>query len=537
MRRIAKLSFLKTLLIPALIVILTARLTAQIEDPKSTTHKYAAALQIINYAYVEPVNEPELVEKAIIATLKELDPHSQYISREDLQKANEPLEGNYEGIGVTFQIHNDTILIISPIAGGPSEKLGIRAGDKIVKIEGEEATGEQVDNDFVFDRLRGEKGTEVRVSIFRKGKKNLLDFTIVRDKIPINSIDAGYMATDEIGYIRLNRFSRTSIDEFREAISKLKNEGMSKLILDLRGNSGGYLDVAVDLADEFLDYGKMIVYTEGASSPKRKYTATSKGNYEEGKMVVLIDEGSASASEIVSGAVQDWDRGLILGRRSFGKGLVQRPYILPDSSVIRLTIARYHTPSGRCIQRPYGNGTEKYYDDITNRISKGELTHADSIDFPDSLKYFTSKHRIVYGGGGIMPDIFIPWDSTRYTDYYMELLSEGVFNDFVIRYIDNHRNILSRKYDAADDFTGDFEIDEKTLKEFKSFADSFDEIVKPEEPGDMDPLIRQYLKALIARNLFDLEAYLKIMNNTDDGYLKAIEVLKDESYFSLLARH
>ena len=310
-------------------------------DPKTTTQKFTSALQIINFAYVDTVFEPELVEKAIIATLKELDPHSQYISKKDLQKANEPLEGNFEGIGVSFQIYKDTILVISPVPGGPSEKLGIMAGDKIVKINNENATGKFLDNNYIFKQLRGKKGTTVNISIYRKGKKKLIDYTITRDKIPIHSIDATFMATPVTGYIKLNRFSRTTIDEFRKAIAELRDQGVQDLILDLRGNSGGYLDVAIHLSDEFLGSGKLVVYTEGSSSPKKKYKSSFRGEFKKGRLVVLIDEGSASASEIVAGAVQDWDRGIIVGRRSFGKGLVQRPYYLPDSSVIRLTIARY----------------------------------------------------------------------------------------------------------------------------------------------------------------------------------------------------
>ena len=381
---------------------------AQKYDPRTTTQKFASALQIINFAYVDTVFEPDLVEKAIISTLKELDPHSQYISKQDLQKANEPLTGNFEGIGISFQIYKDTLLVISSIPGGPSEKLGILAGDKIVKINNQNICGSFLDNNYVFKRLRGKKGTTVEVSILRKGRKNFIDYAIIRDKIPINSIDAAFMASPDIGYIKLNRFSRTTMDEFRKSNGELKDQGMQKLILDLRGNSGGYLDVAIDLSDEFLNSGKLVVYTKGTSSPKRKYKSSFRGEFEDGKLVILIDEGSASASEIVAGAIQDWDRGIVVGRRSFGKGLVQRPYYLPDSSVIRLTIARYYTPTGRCIQKSYGEGYDQYYKDLSKRLDGGEFTSEKNIDFPDSLKYFTPNNRLVYGGGGIMPDVFVP---------------------------------------------------------------------------------------------------------------------------------
>ncbi len=505
-------------------------------DTKTTTQKFASALQIINYAYVDTVCEPELVEKAIIATLKELDPHSQYISKKDLQKAIEPLEGNFEGIGVSFQIYKDTILVISPVPGGPSEKLGIMAGDKIVKINNENATGKILDNNYVFKQLRGKKGTTVDVGIFRKGKRKLIDYTITRDKIPIHSIDAAFMAAPITGYIKLNRFSRTTMDEFRKSIGELRDQGMQDLILDLRGNSGGYLDVAIDLSDEFLGSSKLVVYTKGSSSPKRKYKSSFRGEFEEGKLVILIDEGSASASEIVAGAVQDWDRGIIVGRRSFGKGLVQRPYYLPDSSVIRLTIARYYTPTGRCIQKPYAKGYEQYYKDLAKRLEGGELTSIDHINFPDSLKYYTPRNRLVYGGGGIMPDVFVPWDSTKYTDFYVDLLSKGIFNDFVLEYIDKERKSLNRKYTSFDRFNELFIVDYLLLEDFLSLAKKKDILPGDDEFEISKELIQYQLKALIARNLFDFNSYFQIMTQIDEGYLKANEVMGNDSFFAELIK-
>ncbi|MCD4682396.1 MAG: S41 family peptidase [Bacteroidales bacterium] len=526
--------FLFFIISSLIIITFTNPAFSQKSDPKATTQKFASALQIINLAYVDTVWEPDLVEKAIIATLKELDPHSQYISKEDLQKANEPLEGKFEGIGISFQILKDTILVISPVPGGPSEKLGIMAGDKIVNIDGESATGSFLDNNYVFKKLRGDKGTKVQISVFRRGRKNLIEYTITRDKIPINSIDAAFMADQEIGYIKLNRFSRTSMDEFRKAIGELKDHGMQNLILDLRTNSGGYLDVAIDLSDEFLGPGKLVLYTEGSSSPRRKYKSSFRGEFEEGKLVILIDEGSASASEIVAGAVQDWDRGLIVGRRSFGKGLVQRPYYLPDSSVIRLTIARYYTPTGRCIQKPYDEGYEKYYKDLLSRLEGGELTNEDKIDFPDSLKYYTPKNRLVYGGGGIMPDIFVPWDSTRITDLYVDLLSKGVFRDFALEFIDREREELTNNYSDFNQFLVSFHIDDKFMKEFIAFAKENEIEPKEEELEQSEILLKYQLKALIAGNLFEFNSYFQIMTQIDEGFLKAKEVLENESYFAEL---
>ncbi|MCB2220007.1 MAG: S41 family peptidase [Bacteroidetes bacterium] len=516
------LSFLWGMVVP---------LHAQYYDPKTTAQKFASVLQIINFAYVDTIDEPDLVEKAIISVLKELDPHSQYISKKDLRNATEPLEGIFEGIGISFQVYKDTILVISPVPGGPAEKLGIMAGDKIVKIDGENATGSYVDNNYVFKHLRGDKGTSVNVSIYRKGRKRLIDYTIMRDRIPINSLDAVFMAVPEIGYIKLNRFSRTTMDEFRMALGELKDQGMSKLILDLRGNSGGYLDVAIDLADEFLGPGKLILYTEGKSSPTRKYKSSFRGNFEEGKLVILMDEGSASASEIVAGAIQDWDRGLIVGRRSFGKGLVQRPYYLPDSSVVRLTVARYYTPTGRCIQKPYNEGYEEYYDDLAYRLENGELSDEHNINFPDSLKYYTPNNRIVYGGGGIMPDVFVAWDSTYYTDFYVDLLSRGLFNDFVLDFVDQEREYLLKRYPLFEEFNSRFRVDSRFLDNFLQFAEALDVVPREHELEYSDELIRFQLKALIARNLFEFKSYFQVLTSFDDGFRKAVEVLSDESYF------
>lgn len=518
-----------------LIILLPFFASAQAVDPRETIQKFAATMQIIDYFYVDTINQPELVETAIIEMLKELDPHSVYISKEDVRKAEEPLVGNFEGIGVQFQIFKDTILVIAPVPGGPSEKLGIMAGDKIVRINGEDATGKEVTNEYVQSRLRGEKGTRVDVSIYRKGKSELLDFTIIRDQIPVNSVDASFMASPEIGYIKLNRFSKTTMDEFYKAMDTLRKQGMSKLILDLRYNSGGYLETAHDLADEFLGKGKMIVYTEGIKSPKTDFIATETGTFEKGQLVILINEGSASASEIVAGAVQDWDRGIVVGRRSFGKGLVQKPFRLPDESVIRLTTAKYYTPTGRCIQKPYEEGLEEYQKDFQRRIENGELTNADSIHFPDSLKYYTPAHRIVYGGGGIMPDVFIPFDSTVYSDYYIDLRRNNLFNNFTLQYLDDHRKELQRSYETIKDFNINFVKDEQFLKLFTDYAEK--EGVKYDQKGleDSEDQIFYVLKALIARNLFDYSAYFEVVSVIDDDFLEAVKILNEGTMFKKLS--
>nr|NQU89208.1 S41 family peptidase [Bacteroidota bacterium] len=508
---------------------------SQKADSRETMQKFGTAMQIIEYAYVDSTDQPELVETAIVEMLKNLDPHSAYISKKDLEKVNEPLEGSFEGIGVTFQLFNDTILVVAPVLGGPSDKLGILAGDKIVKINGKGATGNKIDNQYVMDRLRGKKGTLVDVAIKRAGKKNLIDFTITRDKIPLNSIDATYMVAPDVGYIKLTRFSKTSMDEFHESILKLKGQGMEDLILDLRGNSGGYLNVAVDLSDQFLSSGKLIVYTEGLRSPKQDFSATPLGDFEEGRVIVLINEGSASASEIVSGAVQDWDRGLVVGRRSFGKGLVQRPFPLPDGSVIRLTTARYHTPTGRCIQKPYEEGVDEYYKDFKYRLDNGELVSADSIKFPDSLRYFTPGGRVVYGGGGIMPDVFVPIDSTRFSDYYTDLVRKGVFNNYTMTYVDKSRSELLKEYPSLDAFKKGFEISDKMYSDF--LAKAKEEGVERSEDDKYyypDAYIQIQIKALIARNLWDTNAYFEVISELDDELSQAIGLLQDGNMFSEL---
>ncbi len=501
------------------------------QDPNAGLKKYNQMMQIIKFAYVDSVNEAKLVERSIIEMLKELDPHSFYISKKDVMKANEELVGNFEGIGVQFEILKDTITIVHPIAGGPSERLGILAGDRIIKIEKEDVAGKKISNQFVFDRLRGKKGTKVTIAIFRPGKKGLLDYTIVRDKIPINSIDAAYMIVPGTGYINLTRFSSTSMKEFDDAVIKMKAEGLKNLILDLRNNGGGYMNTAIELADEFLPAGKLIVYTEGLRSPREDFYATAHGNMENGKVVILINENSASASEIVSGAVQDWDRGIIMGRRSFGKGLVQRPFQLPDSSQVRLTTARYHTPSGRCIQKPYTEGVDKYYQDFANRYKHGEYVSSDSIKFPDSLKYFTSHKRVVYGGGGIMPDIFLPLDTTEFTDYFLDLRRKNVINLFVSDFVDKNRNTLMKTYPDFKVYDKNFIVDDAFLVDFFLQAEKLGVKINEKQYGLSEKLIKNQLKALIAQKLWDVNAFFMIINQNDEEVQKAIEVIKDDASF------
>ena len=528
-----------------LLIILTVLFVYQIDglfaqynvepmDQLETTRKATTLLQLINNFYVDTLDMPKLTEKAIVLTLKELDPHSAYISAKNVEKANEPLEGSFEGVGLTFQLFKDTILVIAPIPGGPSDKVGIFAGDKIITVNGEKAYGEDITNQWVMDHLRGKKGTEVTVGIYRKGLPALINFSIIRDKIPINSLDAAFMLDDETGYIKLNRFARNSQNEFLEAMEKLKTMGMKNLVFDLRGNSGGYLGTAMSICDDFLKDKELIVYTEGIHSPRQDLKATKNGIFEKGKLVVLINEGSASASEIVSGAVQDLDRGLIIGRRSFGKGLVQRPFRLPDGSVVRLTVARYYTPSGRSIQKPYDEGVDEYYKDFANRLAHGELIHPDSIHFPDSLKFATKNGRVVYGGGGIMPDIFIPWDSTRYNEVFASLVRKGVFNSFVNEYLNDNRKALNRKYKTFDDFNRNYEIPESNFKVFETKAEEKKIDIESEQFTENIMYIKLQIKALLSRNLYETGDYFEVLFPTDREINKALKVIHDGSAFDEL---
>ena len=497
-------------------------------DPKSTVQKLSAMYYLINNFYVDTADLETLTEDAIVAVLKELDPHSAYISKKDVEKANEPLEGSFEGIGVSFQIFNDTILVISPVPGGPSDRVGVMAGDKIVTIDGEDAFGKKVNNEYVSKHLRGKKGSKVTLGIKRGESNELIDYEVVRDKIPLNSIDAAFMLDKNVGYIKLDRFAKTSIKEFEESLTNLKRQKMKSLILDLRGNNGGYLNVAAELSNKFLGDDMTIVYTEGAKSPKQVFNTKGKGEFADGKLIVLIDEGSASASEIVSGAIQDWDRGVLIGRRSFGKGLVQRPFNLPDGSLVRLTTARYYTPTGRCIQRSYDKGSEDYYSEMTKRFKHGEYYHADSVHFPDSLKYSTLlSGRTVYGGGGIMPDIFMPVDTTFSTKLHTDLIRKSVFNKYAIDYVMSERATLKEKYHDFSDFENEFVITDEMMDDFKAMAEKNGVEWNDEQYLRSEKMIKLQMKALIARNEWDMAKYYKIVSREDRVINKALEILGD----------
>lgn len=495
--------------------------------------KFDDVLNLIDDKYVEKPDFEKLIDKAIVGLVEELDPHSEYMTAEEYKRMNEPLQGNFEGIGVQFNIIKDTITVISSISGGPSERLGIRSGDKIVEIEDTIVAGIGFSNNDVIKRLRGDKGTKVTIKIMRRGVSDLISYTITRDKIPIYSVDAGYLLKDDIGYIRINRFAQSTMDEFHTALNELETKGVKSLVLDLRGNSGGYLNTAIDLADEFLGSNMLIVYTEGATSSRIDHNATSRGRFQKGKLVVLIDEGSASASEIVSGAVQDHDRGLVIGRRSFGKGLVQRPFRLRDGSTLKLTTARYHTPSGRCIQRPYDGGQDEYRKENLRRQEHGELFTADSIHFDESEKYFTTNKRVVYGGGGIMPDIFIPVDTTENSEYLRDLLRKGLFYSYVNEYVDTKRDSLKALYPDFEALNRGFNVGGAFLDEFLAYGEQEGVEVDGEGLVTSGKIIRLRLKALLARTLWGTEEFYRVFNSDDKAILSAIEAIEDKTFKKL----
>ena len=492
--------------------------------------KLAQVMEKVSTFYVDSIDESDVAERTIVRMLHELDPHSSYLSKEDLEELNEQLEGEFEGIGISFNVLEDTIYIIRAVSGGPSEKVGIMAGDRIVKVEGKSVAGIGISTRDVQGLLKGEKGSTVEISVKRRNNKELLDFSITRDKIPVNSLDAAYMVNSKIGYVKLSRFSHTTIDEFELAMKSLKEQGMENLILDLSGNGGGWLPVAVELADHFLSGNKEIVRTEGSKVPDRRYQARRYGLFEKGNLVVMIDGNSASASEIVSGAIQDWDRGVIVGRRSFGKGLVQQPFMLNDGSLIRLTVARYYTPTGRLIQKSYENGYEEYALDLINRYNNGELSSTDSIVFPESQRYTTlTLNRTVYGGGGIMPDYFVPLDTTAFSEYYRNLIGKGIFNRFVLQYVDDNRKQLQKEYHDFNTFNSGYEPSKSTLDKLVSFASDegleFNEADWSVSKEQVTILFKSYM----ARDLWGMEHFFEVYNSTDEVFIKAVEILENPS--------
>ncbi len=502
------------------------------QKDKSTYKKLDRTLKLIETQYVDTVNAEKLVTDAVKSMIKELDPHSKYMSPESLRKSNEMLNSRFAGVGIHYQILNDTLIVLNVVKGGPAEKAGVIAGDKLIAVENESVVGSKVNNTFFSKRLRGSKGTDVNIKVLRHKDKSIHNIKITRGNIPINTLTANYLINKNTAYIRIRSFSRSTVLEFQIAAMQMNIEGINKIIIDLRNNPGGLMMASIQLADFFLKDGDLIVYTQGAHSPRTEYKATSGGALENAKVVILINENSASASEILAGALQDWDRALLVGRRSFGKGLVGRNYSLPDGSAIRLTTGHYYTPSGRCIQRSYAKGNDNYNKDLMERYKHGELYSADSIHFNDSLKFYTNNKRLVYGGGAIMPDIFSPIDTTYNSNYLMQLNRYGLLNYFAGLYFDNNLEYLQKKFPTFDSFNRGFNPDTKTLNDINNLAFSRNKIKANEKDiSKSKKYILTEFKALLARDLYEEGAYFKVRNTIDKDIKKALETISSEKAF------
>ena len=543
--------------------------------------KVSIAMAAIEQLYVDSVNRDKLAENAITGLLEKLDPHSAYLTPEEVKETNEPLQGNFDGIGIQFNMLTDTLYVIQVISGGPSEKVGIMPGDKIISVNDTLIAGVKMKNSEVMSKLKGPKGTTVRIKVLRRGAPQLLNFKIVRDKIPVYSVLATYMIDKQTGYIKIDRFAATTYEEFKEALDKLQKQGMVNLILDLQDNGGGYLTAAIEIANEFLKPGSLIVYTEGLNQRREDARSSNSGTFKNGKLVVLVNEYSASASEIVSGAIQDWDRGVIVGRRTFGKGLVQRPIPLPDGSMIRLTTARYYTPTGRSIQKPYTKGDlESYSKELADRYNRGEMISADSIHFPDSLKYNTLiEKRVVYGGGGIMPDYFIPLDTTSAlsvassTSLYKDIFNRGIIYKYVRTVIEDNRKKYQTQYPTFELFKNNFTVTDNMLNDMlamykkenadeqKEKADKqkgqpaekqtdvkdgvtsappSEELTEEQQKKDLEKsksLILQQIKMYIAREIYSDNEFYQLYNPLFDSYKKAIEIISDDKEYNKLLKN
>lgn len=522
-------------LLPVMLIAASSISVIYAQRVMTPDQKLRVAEMAISRFYVDTINEDKLVEDAIEGMLEKLDPHSTYSDKEETRQLTEPLEANFSGVGIQFNMQKDTLYVIQTISGGPSEKVGILAGDRIIAVNDTAIAGVKMKNHDIMKRLRGPKGTKVEVKIKRNGVPEPITFRITRDNIPIHSIDTEYMIDPITGYVKVSRFANTTHKEFIDAVKKLKKQGMKQLIIDLSYNGGGYLNTATEMANEFLDYNNLIVYTEGRNSPRREEKANGRGSLKDIDVVVVVDQYSASASEILSGALQDWDRAVIVGRRTFGKGLVQRPFPFPDGTMIRLTIARYFTPSGRSIQKPYGKDHEDYEKDILNRYNSGEFSNADSIHFADSLRYYTIKNkRTIYGGGGIMPDHFVPIDTTEYSDYYRDIVAKGLINQFVIGYIDKNRKQIKADYPKLENFIEKYAVSKGMLAELVKMATNDSIKFNEKDYNTSKALLSDNVKALIARDLYEDGAYFQVMNKRNKSVQEALMIINDKKRYNSL---
>lgn len=521
------------LLIGAMVAAVAQRLSGNMQ--KLMNAQYA-----ISQFYVDTVNEEQLVEGAIQGMLQQLDPHSTYTNAKETRELEEPLQGEFSGIGIQFNMKEDTLYVIQTIAGGPSERVGILAGDRIVTVNDTTIAGVKMSNKDIMKRLRGPKGTKVMVMVKRGNSKELIPFRITRDNIPLYSIDAKFMLDKKTGYILISRFGAKTHDEMIDAIEELRDRGMQRLIIDLGSNGGGYLNAASDMANEFLERGQMIVYTQGENSSRQNLRAEGNGRYRDMPLVIMVDQYSASASEIFAGAMQDWDRAIVVGRRTFGKGLVQRPIHFDDGSMMRLTVARYYTPSGRCIQKPYVKGDKKAYEeDLSDRSNAGEYYHVDSIPFNDSLRCETLRfHRPIYGGGGIVPDVFVPLDTTEYSVYYRDMMAKGIINQYAIDYVDRHRKDIKRQYPSLKDFDDNFSLTADDMKDFIARGEKDSVKYNEEQYRISENLFRSMIKGLIARDVYgDPGAYTYILRHRNKDLDAALAIFNNEKEFDALLRN
>ena len=528
----------KILLALPMCLALSLTISAQRSLPQAM-QKLLNAEYAITSLYVDSVNEDKLIEDAIKGMLESLDPHSSYTDAKETKELEEPLQGEFSGVGIQFNMNKDTLYVIQTIPGGPSERVGVLAGDRIIYVNDTVIAGVKMKNSDIQKRLRGKKGTQVTIKVQRPGVKELITFRITRDNIPLHSIDAQYMLDERTGYLRISRFGAKTYEEMMDALSDLKKQGMTQLVMDLSDNGGGYLNAAIDMCNEFLERGQLMVYTEGDNSPRNEANANGYGDYKDLPMVVMVNQYSASAAEIFAGAMQDWDRAVIVGRRTFGKGLVQRPIKFDDGSMMRLTVARYYTPSGRCIQKPYDRGNKKAYEkELLDRANEGEYYSLDSIQFNDTLRYTTRLHgRTIYGGGGVMPDVYVPIDTTEYSTYYRDMTAKGIINQYAIQYVDKNRKSISKQYETLKDFDNGFIVTDAMMRDFIAMGEKDSVKYDEEKYRTSEQLLKDIIKGLIARDVYgDQSAYNVIINHRNRDLKAAIAVLNDRERFDRLLR-
>ena len=528
----------KILLAAPLCLALSLTVAAQRNMPQAM-QKLLNAEYAISTLYVDSVNEEKLVEDAIKGMLENLDPHSSYTDTKETKELEEPLQGEFSGVGIQFNMNQDTLYVIQTVPGGPSERVGVLAGDRIITVNDTVIAGVKMRNSDIQKRLRGKKGTRVTIQVKRPGVKELITFRITRDNIPLHSIDASYMLDEKTAYLRISRFGAKTHEEMMDALKQLKKQGMTQLIMDLSDNGGGYLNAAIDMCNEFLERGQLMVYTEGDNSPRNEANANGWGDYKDLHMVVMVNQFSASAAEIFAGAMQDWDRAVVVGRRTFGKGLVQRPFKFEDGSMMRLTVARYYTPSGRCIQKPYSRGDKKAYEhELVDRANEGEYYCLDSIQFNDTLRYTTRLNgRTIYGGGGVMPDVFVPIDTTEYSTYYRDLSAKGIINQYSIGYVDEHRKALAKQYKTLKDFDDRFIVTDEMMRDFIAMGEKDSVKYDEEKYRTSEQLLKDIIKGLIARGVYgEQSAYSVIINHRNRDVQAAYEVLNDRERFDRLLR-